>query len=194
MLSKEIEEMMFSGEIYCPEDPSIMVEQEKCIQKVNDYNATPTPKSFEENEVREKMLKEMFGKFGERCWIEPPFHANFGGSHVYVGDHFYANFNLTLVDDGQIFIGDNVMMGPNVTVITALHPISPKLREKGYQYNKPVHIGNNVWIGANVTIFPGVHIGDNSIIGAGSLVIKDVPANVVAHGSPCKVSRPIEEE
>ena len=103
----------------------------------------------------------------------------------------YANFNLTLVDDTDIFVGDSVMFGPNVTVATAGHPINPDLRRDVAQYNIPVHIGNNVWIGANSVILPGITIGDNSVIGAGSVVTKDIPANVVAVGNPCKVLREI---
>jgi galactoside O-acetyltransferase len=110
-----------------------------------------------------------------------------------MGDYVYANFNLTLVDDGNIYIGDKVMFGPNVTVATANHPILPELREKLLQYNKDIHIGNNVWIGSGAVIVPGITIGDNSVIGAGSIVTKDIPANVVAYGNPCKVVREISE-
>lgn len=110
-----------------------------------------------------------------------------------MGELCYANFNLTLVDDGNIYIGDKVMFGPNVTVATANHPILPELRDRMLQYNKDVHIGNCVWIGANTVIVPGVSIGDNSIIGAGSVVTKDIPANVIAYGNPCKVAREISE-
>ena len=105
----------------------------------------------------------------------------------------YANFNLTVVDDGNIYIGDNVMFGPNVTIATANHPILPELREKGLQYNKDVHIGKNVWIGAGVVIVPGITIENNSVIGAGSVVVKDIPANVVAVGNPCRVLREISQ-
>ena len=110
-----------------------------------------------------------------------------------MGNNVYANFNLTLVDDGNIYIGDNVMFGPNVTIATANHPILPELREKGLQYNKDVHIGKNVWIGAGVVIVPGITIGNNSVIGAGSVVVKDIPANVVAVGNPCRVLREISQ-
>lgn len=105
----------------------------------------------------------------------------------------YANFNLTMVDDGNIYIGNGAMFDPNVTIATANHPIVPELREKGLQYNKDVHIGNNVWIGAGVVIVPGITIGDNAVIGAGSIVVKDIPAGVVAVGNPCRVLRKIGE-
>ena len=112
---------------------------------------------------------------------------------MHFGSKVYANFGLTLVDDGNIFVGDNVMFGPNVTVATAGHPILPALREKALQYNADVYIGNNVWIGAGAVIVPGVRIGDGSVIGAGSVVTRDIPENVVAVGSPCRVLRQIDE-
>ena len=111
-----------------------------------------------------------------------------------MGDHVYANFNLVLVDDAVIEIGDNVMIGPNVVLCTGTHPVSPRLRAKEIQYNKRVKVGSGVWIGANTMVMPGVTIGENSIIGAGSVVTKDIPANVVAFGNPCKVYREITEE
>ena len=182
-------ERMLAGLIYDPGDAEIMAEQTACLPRQNEYNLT-APGDYEK---RTALLKEMFGKIGDNCYIEPPLHANWAGKHVFVGSNFYANFNLTLVDDGCIFIGDNVMIGPNVTVATANHPISPALRARALQYNKEVHIGNNVWIGAGVIIVPGVTVGDNSVIGAGSVVTKDIPANVVAVGNPCRVMRPITE-
>ena len=112
---------------------------------------------------------------------------------MHMGKNVYANFNLTLVDDGEIYIGDYTMIGPNVNIVTAGHPILPELREEVYQFNIPVRIGRNVWIGAGVTILPGVTVGDNTVIGAGSVVTKDIPADVVAVGNPCRVLRPIGE-
>ena len=135
----------------------------------------------------------MFATIGKDCYIEPPLRANWGGKNVHFGNGVYANFNLTLVDDTDIFVGDNVMFAPNVVVASATHPISPILREKKGQYNLSVEIGNNVWIGANSVILPGVSIGDNTVIGAGSVVTKDIPSNVVAVGNPCKVLREINE-
>lgn len=124
---------------------------------------------------------------------DPPFYANWGGKHVHIGKGVYANFRLTLVDDAHIYIGDHTMIGPNVTLTTATHPVSPALRERGIQYNKEIRIGKNVWIGAGVTVLPGVTIGDNSVIGAGAVVTRDIPANVVAVGVPCRVMRAIGE-
>lgn len=182
-------ERMQLGMIYDPADEAIMSEQSRCLETLYDFNAT-RPR---ETEKRVALLREMLGAVGEGCWIEPPFHANWGGKHVFMGNYCYANFNLTVVDDGNIYIGDRVMFGPNVTLATANHPISPALREKALQYNKDIHIGNNVWIGAGVIVVPGVTIGENSVIGAGSVVTRDIPANVVAVGSPCRVLRQIGE-
>ncbi len=139
------------------------------------------------------MLKEMFAEIGEGCYIEPPLHANWGGRHVHFGSYVYANFNLTLVDDTHIYVGDYTMFGPNVVVATAGHPILPQLREQVYQYNVPVHIGRNCWIGAGAILVPGVTIGENTVIGAGSVVTKDIPPNVVAVGNPCNVLRQVDE-
>ena len=182
-------ERMANGLIYDPGDEKIMTEQVKCLERLYDFNATRP----QELEKRTAMLKEMFGSMGENCYIEPPLRANWGGKNVYVGSNFYANFNLTLVDDGDIYIGDKVLIGPNVTIATANHPVNPELRAKSWQYNKPVHIGSNVWIGAGSVLVPGVSVGDNTVIGAGSVVVKDIPANCVAVGNPCKPIREIGE-
>lgn len=182
-----MKEKIHTGELYLPNDPEILSEQQQYLEKLYDFNFTrPT-----ETEKRQKMLKEMFAEIGEGCYIEPPFHANFGGKNVHFGKGVYANFNLTLVDDTHIYVGDFTMFGPNVTVATAGHPILPELREQVYQYNFPVHIGRNCWIGAGAVIVPGVSIGDNTVIGAGSVVTKDIPSDVVAVGNPCRVLRPI---
>ena len=180
---------MHTGELYLPGDKEIMARQLQCLERLYDFNATRPP----EMERRQKLLKEMFFEIGENCYIEPPFHSNFGGGHVHFGNNIYANFNLTLVDDTHIYVGDYTMFGPNVTVATAGHPILPELREKGYQYNAPVHIGRNCWIGAGAVILPGVTLGDNVVVGAGSIVTKDLPSNVVAVGNPCKVLREVGE-
>lgn len=180
---------MTSGDLYLPDGEEIMSEQLQCLDRQYDYNQTrPT-----ELEKREDLLKEMFAEIGENCYIEPPLHANWGGKHCHFGKNVYANFNLTLVDDTHIYVGDYTMLAPNVVIATAGHPILPELREKAYQYNMPVHIGRNCWIGAGALIMPGVTIGDNTVIGAGSVVTKDIPANVVAVGNPCRVLREIGE-
>jgi len=166
-----------------------MAEQTLCLDKQYDFNQT-RPTEFEK---REQLLKEMFAEIGENCYIEPPLHSNWGGKHCHFGKNIYANFNLTIVDDTHVYVGDYTMFGPNVTIATAGHPILPELREKGLQYNMPVHIGKNCWIGAGALIMPGITIGDNVVIGAGSVVTKDLPSNVVAVGNPCKVLREVND-
>ncbi|MDU2489160.1 MAG: sugar O-acetyltransferase [Clostridium celatum] len=186
----DIKEKMHNTELYLPGNEELMKEQLGYLNRLYDFNMTrPT-----ELEKREAMLKEMFAEIGERCYIEPPFHANFGGKHVHFGKNIYANFNLTLVDDTHIYVGDYTMFGPNVTVATAGHPILPELRKEGYQYNAPITIGKNCWIGAGAIILPGITIGDNVVIGAGSIVTKNIPSNVVAVGNPCKVLREVNED
>lgn len=189
MTLKEIEARMHNGDLYFPTDPELSRLQTERLDLLYDYNATrPT-----EAKKREEILKKLFAEIGEGCYIEPPFHSNWAGKHVHFGKFVYSNFNLTLVDDTHIYVGDNTMFGPNVTVATAGHPILPELREKGLQYNAPVHIGKNCWIGSGAVIVPGVTIGDNVVIGAGSIVTKDVPSNVVAVGNPCRVLREVGE-
>lgn len=182
-------EAMKAGLIYNPSDEAIMKDQTACMEKLYDYNATRPS----EMDKRTELLSGMLAECGEGCYVEPPFYANWAGAHVHFGDYVYANFGLTLVDDGDIFIGNHVMFGPHVTIATANHPIWPTPRDKGWQYNKTVRIGNNVWIGAGVTIVPGVTIGDNSVIGAGAVVTKNIPEGVIAVGNPCRVLRPITE-
>ena len=184
-----MKDRMHTGELYFPGDPEISQVQVACLDRLYEFNQTrPT-----EYEKRRALMEEMFAEIGEGCYIEPPFHSNFGGGHVHLGKNVYANFNLTCVDDTHIYVGDCTMFGPNVTVATAGHPILPELREQGYQYNAPVHIGKNCWIGAGVIILPGVTIGDNVVVGAGSIVTRDLPSNVVAVGNPCKVMHEVNE-
>ena len=180
---------LHTGELYFPEDGEILSEQFAALELLYDYNATRP----HEQEKRAELLRQMFAEIGDGCYIEPPLYANWGGRHVHFGEHVYANFSLTLVDDTHIYVGDGVMFGPNVTVATAGHPILPELRARALQYNMPVHIGNNCWIGAGAIILPGVTIGENTVIGAGSVVTRDIPANVVAVGNPCRVMREIGE-
>ena len=182
-----MKEKLHTGELYLPNGEEIMSEQLACLDRLYAFNQTRPS----EQKRRQEMLREMFAEIGEGCYIEPPFHANWGGRHVHFGKNIYANFNLTMVDDTHIYVGDYTMFAPNVTVATAAHPILPELREKGYQYNAAIHIGKNCWIGAGAIILPGVTIGDNTVVGAGSVVTKDLPANVVAVGNPCRVLRPI---
>ena len=182
-------ERMLAGRLYDPGDGAIMQEQTGYAHYLKEYNVLG-----QGDEARmQELMRQMFAEVGEGCYIQPPFFANWSGRHVHLGKKVYANFNLTLVDDADIFIGDMTMIAPNVTITTASHPVLPALRERGIQYNADVHIGRNVWLGAGVIVLPGVHIGDNSVIGAGAVVTRDIPANVVAFGVPCRVVRPIGE-
>ena len=184
-----IREKLHNTELYISTDEELLEEQLGYMNLLYDFNNTrPT-----EIKKRNRLLKKLFAELGEGCYIEPPFHANWAGHHVHFGKNVYANFNLTLVDDTHIYIGDYTMIGPNVVIATAGHPLLPELREQAYQYNAPVHIGRNCWLGTGVIIVPGVTIGDNTVIGAGSIVTKDIPSNVLAVGNPCRVLREISE-
>ncbi len=189
MDSKEAKKRMMEGRIYPPGDEEIMAEQVVCMQKLWEYNQIQ-PKDMDKRFAK---LQDMFAEIGEGSYIEPPLHANFGGKHVHFGKNVYANYNLTMVDDSHIYVGDNTMIGPNVTIATAGHPIDPALRDVQAQFNMEVHIGRNVWLGGGCVLLPGVSVGDNTVIGAGSIVTKDIPANVVAYGNPCRVIREIGE-
>lgn len=183
-------EKMLAGKLYDPGDDEIMAEQSVYSSKLAEFNKLDPS----DVDAIQAYMKEVFAECGENNYIQLPFYANWGGHHVHFGSNIYANFNLTCTDDGHIYVGDWTKFGPNVTIATAGHPILPELREDPVlQYNKDVHIGRRVWIGANTVIVPGVTIGDDSVIGAGSVVTHDIPANVVAYGNPCRVAREIGE-
>jgi galactoside O-acetyltransferase len=175
---------------YRYDDPEVMGPQLVYMEKLFDFNNTRPM----EQAKRQEIMKEMFAEIGEGCHIEPPLNANWGCHHVHFGKGIYCNFNVTLVDDEHIYVGDYSMIAPNVVIATSGHPILPILREHHYVYNLPVHIGRNVWIGSGAQILPGVTVGDNSVIGGGSVVTNDIPANVVACGVPCRVIRAIGEK
>lgn len=185
----DIREKQHGGQLYLPGDESLQREQLRCLDRLYEFNQI-RPSDLERKTA---LLKEMFAELGEDCYIETPFHANWGGRHVHFGSNIYANFNLTLVDDTHIYVGDFTQFGPNVVLATAGHPIDPELRERYYQYNAPVRIGRNCWLGANVVVVPGVTMGDNVVVGAGSVVTKDLPSNVVAVGNPCRILREVND-
>ncbi len=183
----DVKQLQHSGALYEPFAPEILEEQMRCLDTLREYNEIPHAQLAR----REEKLRAMFAEVGEGCYVGSPFYSNFAGRHVHFGKGVYANFNLTLVDDTHIYVGDHTMFGPNVTIATAGHPILPQLRRKGLQYNMPVTIGKNCWLGAGVIVLPGVTIGDNVVVGAGSVVTRDLPSNVVAVGNPCRVQRAI---
>jgi galactoside O-acetyltransferase len=175
---------------YHYDDPNIMGNQLNCQEKLYEYNLThPT-----EQDKRQKILREMFAEIGEGCHIEIPINSNWGCRNVHFGSGIYCNSNVTFVDDADIYVGDHTMIAPNVVITTSGHPILPILREHNYVFNISVYIGKNVFIGSGAQILPGVTIGDNSVIGAGSVVSNDIPANVVAMGIPCRIIRKIGEK
>lgn len=178
------EEIIKSGELYDASDADLYELQWRYNDLMYEFNQTRPSNRRKQQEI----LKELLGDLGEGCVIEPHLRANWG-KNSHFGDNVYVNFNLTLVDDADIYIGNHVMIGPNVTLVTAGHPLEAELREKGMQFNKSVRIGDGVWLGANVIVLPGVTIGENTTIGAGSIVTRDIPANVVAYGNPCRVRK-----
>lgn len=142
---------------------------------------------------RNRIIKTLFGSTGKSFFIEPPFRCDYG-YNIHIGENFYANYNLTILDCTHVNIGSNVMIAPNVAIYTAGHPVHHVPRNEGWEYAKEINIGDNVWIGGNTVINPGVSIGKNSVIGAGSVVTSNIPENVVAVGNPCRVLRTITEE
>lgn len=168
-------------------DESVMKEQaetRKLLQKLNFMDRSDFAGIAQ-------VVKELFGK-SENAMVNPPFYCDYG-SHIEVGKNFFANYNCTILDVAKVKIGDNCQMAPNVAIYTAGHPIHPATRNTAYEYGKEVTIGDNCWIGGNVVICPGVHIGDNVVIGAGSVVTKDIPDWSLAAGNPCKVLRRITD-
>jgi acetyltransferase-like isoleucine patch superfamily enzyme len=180
-------ERIMAGKLFTDMCEGLPEERNEAKKRMIAFNLT-TPDTLEE---RLRIQKDMLHESSGEAWIEPPFYFCYG-RHIILGEGTYVNFNCNFVDDGMITVGKNVMFGPAVTIATVGHPLRPDMRE--YMYTDPVTICDNVWIGENVTICPGVTIGENSVIGAGSVVVKDIPANVVAVGNPCRVLREIGEK
>lgn len=181
-------ERMLAGLPYQAWKDGLAEERLECRKKVYQFNHLDP----ENQEEADRLLREIFGKVGENIGVEPPIHFDYG-KNTEVGDNFFANFNTVILDVAKVTIGKNVMFAPNVSIYTAGHPVHPDSRNSGYEYGIPVTIGDNVWIGGNTVILPGVHIGNNAVIGAGSVVTKDIPDNVIAAGNPCRVIREITE-
>ena len=182
-------EMLNSGEMYDSVDEGFIAYQHYLARRLNEFNRTDEDEAGLKE--RERVLKEIVGTYGEELYVIPPVSANCGLRHVHFGKRVVVNFNCSFVDDGDIFIGDDTMIGPNCTLATAIHPVSPRLRKYKIQRNKPIHIGRNVWLGGGAIILPGVTVGDNSIVGAGSVVTKDVEPNTIVVGNPARVLRKI---
>ena len=157
-------------------------------KRIYQYNLL-APDAVEE---QEQLIKKILGKTGRHVHIEAPFHCDYG-YNIEVGENFFADYNLTVLDVGLVRIGNNAQIAPNVSIYTAGHPVHPESRNSGYEYGIAITIGDNVWIGGNAVIMPGVTIGDNVVIGAGSIVTKDLPSNVIAAGNPCRVIREITD-
>jgi maltose O-acetyltransferase len=180
-------EKMLVGDLYNAFTPQLLQERSRCKEMVYDFNLTRPS----EGKKRDDILRKLFGSFGSNSVIETPLQCDYG-SNVYWGKNSFANHNLVILDTCAIHVGDFVLMGPDVKLYSATHPIDPQMRLEGAEYGKPIRIGNNVWIGGGVVVVAGVTIGDNSVIGAGSVVVKDIPANVVAVGNPCRVIKQLD--
>jgi galactoside O-acetyltransferase len=182
-------ENIASGRLFTDMTEGLPEERLRGKELMTDYNLTRPS----EVDKRILLVKQMFKKTGEHFWIEPPVYFAYG-SHISIGENFYANFNLTVVDDWEVIIGNNVLFGPNVTISTTGHPLDPEKRREGRMYAFKVVIEDDVWVGSGAIINPGIVIGKGTVIGAGSVVTKDIPPNVIAVGNPCKVLRPLAPE
>lgn len=182
-------EKMLKGELYNSNDPELVKERVKCGLLLDRFNSSP----YDKREEKQNLLKELLGALGNNSFINKPFFCDYG-KNIIIGDNFFANYNLVFLDVNKITIGNNVMLGPNVSLLTASHPLDQEVRISLLEYGKPISIGDNVWIGGNTVINPGVKIGNNVVIGSGSVVTKDIPDNMLAYGNPCKVIRAIGEK
>jgi len=177
-------EKMLAGQLYDASDAELTGMRRQARALVRAYNAT----TEDEPEERQRLLRSLFGRIGTAGAIEPPFHCDYG-SHIFAGERLYMNFGCVVLDPNEVHFGDNVFLGPGVQVLTATHPVDAAERIRGPELGYPVRIGHNVWIGGGAIICPGVTIGDDTTIGAGSVVVRDVPARVLAVGNPCRVVR-----
>ena len=186
---KSEKEKMISGKPYIAFGDELLAERQYAKEMIFDFNSLRPNQIDERNEI----LKRLLGKTKDKYFIEPPFRCDYG-YNIEIGENFYSNYNLIILDCAPVKIGDNVLIGPNVSIYTAGHPLHYEIRNQEYEYAFPIIIGDNVWIGGNVVINPGVSIGENSVIGSGSVVTKDIPKNVIAIGNPCKVLRVITDD
>lgn len=177
---------MLQGEVYEATHPEFLCRLEETRDQLWEYNSLRPS----EHARREEIIRGLLGSCGEQFHINQPFRCDYG-CNIYIGENFFANFNLTILDEAEVRIGNNVFIGPNVSMYTACHPLEPEVRNTGVEWAEPITIGNNVWIGGGATILPGVTVGDNAVIGAGSVVTRDVPGNTVVAGNPAKVIRQV---
>lgn len=185
---KTEKEKMLSGELYNASDPMLVLERRQARDLLRELNDSRD----EEREKRAEILRQLLGRVGTNVWIEPPFFCDYG-SNIFLGDNVYFNFNCVVLDPAKVEIGSNVLFGPNVQVYTASHPLDVAQRRTGLEFAKEIRIGSDVWIGGGVIICPGVTIGERSVIGAGSVVTRNVPEGVFAAGNPCRVIRALAE-
>ncbi len=179
-------EKALAGEEFVRGDPELRCQRERAEALCFKLNSTPPW----ENEKRKEILGRLIPNADDNCFIKPPFLCEYG-DYIRIGRNFFANYNCKLMDGGRITFGDDVLVGPDCTFVTAVHPVEPQRRLAGFQQFRPITVGNNVWFGAGVTVCPGVTIGDNCVIGAGSVVVSDIPANSVAVGNPCRVIKSV---
>lgn len=180
---------MLLGEIYdANNDLQLIAERDHCKEICFEFNHTRPS----EKERRREMVEKLFGKVGTSFLVEQPFYCDYG-YNIEIGENFFSNYNLVILDEAKVSFGKNVFIAPNCSFYTAGHPLDAEQRNKGLEYARPIIIGNNVWIGGGVTVLPGVTIGDNTTIAAGSIVVKDIPANVLAGGNPCRIIRHLTE-
>lgn len=186
---KTEKEKMLSEASYLASDSELAADRQQIKAQLFDFNNMPPGKADEGNRI----IRKIFYKTGNEFTIEPPFRCDYA-YNIEIGDKFYSNFNLTILDSAKVHIGNNVFIGPNVSLYTVSHPLDFKSRNPEVEFAQSIRIGNNVWIGGNVVVNPGVRIGNNSVIGSGSIVVKDIPDNVVAVGNPCCVIKQIANE
>ncbi|MDQ8295179.1 chorismate mutase [Enterococcus faecium] len=184
---KTEKEKMIAGELYFANDPELVADRMFARSQSQIINQA------ESAELRSQLLKETFGRTGKKIYMEPVINFDYG-YNIFVGENFYANFNCTFLDVSTIEIGDNCMFAPNVQLYTATHPLHPVKRNSGLEYAKPIKIGDNVWLGGSVIVTPGVTLGNNVVVGAGSVVTKSFPDNVVIAGNPARIIKTVEEE